>query len=130
MAIRKGKYSRNREAKYITIRGLLGDPNFFWKPILNWEVDDATLFLLSASSSLFVFTNDWVTAASSTNWNPGFLTFAFAASSEYALAENRAAVLAGPSIPDKLLTLFPLSTLGFVFSILLAIHHIVLSLKL
>ena len=28
MAIRKGKYSRNREAKYITIRGLLGDPNF------------------------------------------------------------------------------------------------------
>jgi hypothetical protein len=28
MAIRKGKYSRNREAKYITIRGMLGDPTF------------------------------------------------------------------------------------------------------
>ena len=28
MAIRKGKYSRNREAKYITLRGIFGDPNF------------------------------------------------------------------------------------------------------
>ena len=28
MANRKGKYSRNREAKYISLRGLLGDPNF------------------------------------------------------------------------------------------------------
>ena len=28
MAIRKGRYSRNREAKYITLRGIFGDPNF------------------------------------------------------------------------------------------------------
>ena len=28
MAIRKGKYSRNRESKYITMRGIFGDPNF------------------------------------------------------------------------------------------------------
>ena len=28
MAIRRGKYSRNREAKYITMRGIFGDPNF------------------------------------------------------------------------------------------------------
>ena len=28
MAIRRGKYSRNREAKYITLRGIFGDPNF------------------------------------------------------------------------------------------------------
>ena len=28
MAIRRGKYSRNREAKYITLRGIFGDTNF------------------------------------------------------------------------------------------------------
>ena len=28
MALRKGKYSRNREAKYITLRGVFGDANF------------------------------------------------------------------------------------------------------